>query len=314
MSFRTSPPTARKKVVAFLATALLISACGTEPSVTGPSMRSTLADLGSASTWNGADGSVEVCKYTPDAAGAAAWAEFEVSATGNGVLSEGPRFVLEGGSTVLGSCVTVWRPSESGTDWSATVTVTEVDMSPGMTLSLISVNQPNLDPDSPFANTRADYTGVNTVTVTVREGFGARYIFKNLGVPDEPPPGGLAGCTPGFWRQAHHYQYWTTFTPTQTWSSVFTDPGSHTAGGRNGATFNGSTSLGAAVQLGGGGIFALARHGVAALLNAASPNVDYGMTPAQVIALVNSAIASGDYDTTKNQLEALNERGCTAKD
>ena len=55
---------------------------------------------------------------------------------------------------------------------------------------------------------------------------------------------------------------------------------------------------------------ALARHAVAALLNASNPDVDSDFTAAQVIALVQEAVASGDFETAKDLLAAANEQGC----
>ena len=55
---------------------------------------------------------------------------------------------------------------------------------------------------------------------------------------------------------------------------------------------------------------ALARHAVAALLNASNPDVASDFTTAQVIALVQDAVASGDFETAKNLLAAANEQGC----
>ena len=55
------------------------------------------------------------------------------------------------------------------------------------------------------------------------------------------------------------------------------------------------------------------RHAVAALLNAASPGVNYFYSEAEVIALVQDAFNTGDYETSKNLLEAQNEPGCPLK-
>jgi hypothetical protein len=65
-----------------------------------------------------------------------------------------------------------------------------------------------------------------------------------------------------------------------------------------------------AVWLGGGGEEALARHAVAALLNASNPSVSYMYTPSQVIALVQQAYNTGDFETIKNMFEAQNETFC----
>jgi hypothetical protein len=108
---------------------------------------------------------------------------------------------------------------------------------------------------------------------------------------------GGEGCTPGYWKQPHHYDSWTNYAPTQLFGAVFAN------------AFPGMT-LGKVVGQGGGGIKALGRHTVAALLNSASPNVDYPLTTAQVISKFNAAYASGSYEATKNEFAGLNERNC----
>ena len=111
-------------------------------------------------------------------------------------------------------------------------------------------------------------------------------------------PKGGDGCTPGYWRQAHHYDSWVGFSPSDDYETVF------------GVSAGFSTILGLAVRLGGGGEYALARHAVAALLNSTSPGVDYLFTTSQVIALVQDAYATGDFEDAKNMLEEENEEGC----
>jgi hypothetical protein len=64
------------------------------------------------------------------------------------------------------------------------------------------------------------------------------------------------------------------------------------------------------LDLGGGGLNALGRQTVAALLSAASGDVDYDMTVAQVISAFNSVFPGGDYETLKNRLDFLNNQGC----
>lgn len=114
--------------------------------------------------------------------------------------------------------------------------------------------------------------------------------------PTEPPSGD-EGCTPGYWRQMHHYDSWTGYSPGQQFSSVFED------------AFPGMT-LGQVVQLGGGGLNALGRHTVAALLNAASPDVAYPYTPAQVISEFNAVFPGGNYEALKDTFEMYNESFC----
>lgn len=110
---------------------------------------------------------------------------------------------------------------------------------------------------------------------------------------------GDEGCTPGYWK--NHLKAWepTGFSPTDDFDAVF---------GVN--AFKPDLSLVQAVNLGGGGLKALARHAVAALLNASSPDVESPMTPSEVIAIVQRAVATMSYERAKNLLEKANELGC----
>jgi hypothetical protein len=64
-----------------------------------------------------------------------------------------------------------------------------------------------------------------------------------------------------------------------------------------------------ALKLRGGGLNALARHAAAALLNALSPDVNYDLSPTQVIALFCLSADNGT-EAAKDQFERLNELGC----
>ena len=71
-------------------------------------------------------------------------------------------------------------------------------------------------------------------------------------------------------------------------------------------SFQGGSSNTAAARI-------LLRAAVAALLNSASPDVDYPLTTAQVIAEVNAALASNDRSTMlalASQLDSYNNLGC----
>lgn len=108
---------------------------------------------------------------------------------------------------------------------------------------------------------------------------------------------GAEGCTPGYWKQQHHFDSWVGYTPEQAFGSVFAN------------AFPGKSLVGVLSQ-GGGGLKALGRHTVAALLNASTSSSGYGMTTAEVIAAFNAAYASGNYESLKSQLESMNERNC----
>lgn len=109
---------------------------------------------------------------------------------------------------------------------------------------------------------------------------------------------GTEGCTPGYWKVPVH-QPWTStaYSPDQQFSSVFED------------AFPGMTLNGVLWQ-GGGGLYALGRHAVAALLNASSSGVDFYWDTGEVIGAFNAAYPGGNYNALKGLFETENEKGC----
>lgn len=123
------------------------------------------------------------------------------------------------------------------------------------------------------------------------------WLGAGLSVPVTPPDGGGEGCTPGYWKQEHHFDSWLGYSPGDNFGTTF------------GVAPTTNWTLLTALQAKGGGEKALARHAVAALLNASS-SVDYLYSAAEVTALVQGAYASGDFEGVKNLLESQNELGC----
>ena len=119
------------------------------------------------------------------------------------------------------------------------------------------------------------------------------------------------GCTHGAWKN-HLLEIgeWvpTGFSPDQTVVSVFSEAAAY-------PDLNGDTvedTLLDALNFGGGdgvegGARILLQAAVAALLNAAHPDVNYPMPEGDVIAKVDAALASGDPDTMLDLEEILNE-------
>ena len=66
------------------------------------------------------------------------------------------------------------------------------------------------------------------------------------------------------------------------------------------------------LEQGGGGLKALGRHTVAALLNTSSPNTNYDLSASEVISSFNEVYPGSkkEYNQQKNILEAFNEQGC----
>ena len=122
-----------------------------------------------------------------------------------------------------------------------------------------------------------------------------------LDPPPPPPPPGGEGCTPGYWKQPHHFDSWAApYESDQLFSTYFED------------AFPGMSLLDVLKQ-GGGGLKALGRHTVAALLNAASGGVAYDLTTGQVIDAFNDLYPEGskqDYNGLKDIFAGFNEQGC----
>jgi len=110
--------------------------------------------------------------------------------------------------------------------------------------------------------------------------------------------GFLEGCTPGYWKQSQHFGNWSApYTPSTLFNSVFEN------------AFPGRTFL-EVLGMNGGGLSALGRHTVAALLNASNPEVGYAYSAAEVIEKFNAVYPGGDYETLKNQFAYYNEIYC----
>jgi hypothetical protein len=111
---------------------------------------------------------------------------------------------------------------------------------------------------------------------------------------------GGEGCTPGYWKQDQHFDSWPApYTPDMLFSDVFED------------AFPGMTMLDV-LNTGGGGLEALGRHAIAALLNSASDGVSYDLTTQEVIDMFNDVYPGSeeDYEALKDVFEAFNEQDC----
>jgi hypothetical protein len=234
---------------------------------------------------------VTVCKHSPSA-GTATFS-FASSNPLVGTNMVGATFSVTSTTSTsdLSGCVTVWR-SVDPAQGSTILTITETSGTPK---EIFVFSSGNTWP----AVGSFDINGA-TVRVNVDFDNGATIRFTNddQPPPPPPPPGGGQGCTPGYWKQSQHFDSWTApYTPSTQFSAVFEN------------AFPGKTLLQVLAQ-GGGGLNALGRHTVAALLNSASAGVDYDETTAGVISAFNAAFPGGDYETLKNRLEGFNEQGC----
>jgi len=115
------------------------------------------------------------------------------------------------------------------------------------------------------------------------------------------------GCTPGFWKQSHHFEEWvpTDLSPDTTVRQVFQVGDTNDLTLLDALKAKGGPSVEAAVKI-------LLKAGVAGILNANHPNVSYP-PDVDVIGMVQGAYASGDRDTilsTAESLDVLNNAGC----
>jgi hypothetical protein len=142
------------------------------------------------------------------------------------------------------------------------------------------------------------YANVGTVTAT--DDGGAEFSDSDPSHYFGGEVGDGQGCTPGYWKQRHHFDSWPEpFSPDLLFSEVFEDavPGK---------------TLREVLRKRGGGLNALGRHTVAALLNAAAAEVSFGLTSSEVISRFNDVFpgTKQEYNELKDSFEAFNEQGC----
>jgi hypothetical protein len=137
-------------------------------------------------------------------------------------------------------------------------------------------------------------------------------------VETEDCGGGEEGCTPGFWKNngdKHGASAWCgRFSPDTPFSAVFSlnDPLVIKGNGRSTIT---NPTLLQALGANGGGVNAMIRHGVAAMLNACSDCVDYAIhDSSQVIAAIEDTLNEAPGALTVDELHETfaeyNEAGC----
>lgn len=132
----------------------------------------------------------------------------------------------------------------------------------------------------------------------------------------EPP--GDEGCTPGFWKNngdKHGASVWCDdLAPSTRFSDVFILDEPLIVRGKGRSTITDPTLL-EALNANGGGVNAMIRHGVAALLNACSDNVNYPINePLPIILMIEDTLNEIPGAYTVDELHATfadwNEAGC----
>jgi hypothetical protein len=269
--------------VAATAIATTLAACGeavTGPQATSrPFLTAQIVDVNDAAL----EGSAVLCKET-EPNGSLQTFSFNVSI--NGVPNANPTVLSDG------QCVTLATSTKGAGEGFDQVDIEEVVPS-GWTVTNILVERFRV---AIGGTADAADEATATATVFINIDMGRRVTFTNT---EDDVPTGNQGCTPGYWKQPHHFDSWVGYTQNQSFNTVF---------GIGTNWFPNSFTLLDALNANGGGTNALARHAVAALLNAAQGF--YPQTEAQVIADVQAAYAANDPATLKEKLEDQNELGC----
>jgi hypothetical protein len=137
-----------------------------------------------------------------------------------------------------------------------------------------------------------------------------------------PPPGG-EGCTPGFWKNngdKHGASAWCesidgiSISPGTQISDVFILNEPLVIRGKGKSTITDPTLL-QALGANGGGVNAMIRHGIAAMLNACSDCVQYpNNNPLEIIMMIEDALNGAPGAYTVDELHIMfagwNEAGC----
>ncbi|MBC7080645.1 MAG: hypothetical protein H5T44_00095 [Thermoplasmatales archaeon] len=165
------------------------------------------------------------------------------------------------------------------------------------------ITNDNAGPGTYYLDTTATLTEKDTneirtdtasVTITVFESYGSE--------PDEPEP--YEGLSHGYWK--NHIYSWIDYNPDDKINSIFDRTASSPY------TNIGELTLLQVLNYKGGddiqdaaGI--LLRQAVAALLNAAHPDINYPLTEEEIISMVNDALDTENRDDILSLAEELDE-------
>jgi len=143
------------------------------------------------------------------------------------------------------------------------------------------------------------YKYQNITLKLVRNSNPARVWIHFFNLTDH---GGYEGLTPGFWK--NHLDKWVEYSPDQTIGETFSIPSelsnlsSKTL--LQGLEFGGGPTVEDAAKI-------LLRHAIAALLNAAHPNITYSLSENEILTQVNNALSSLDRDKMLSLKDILDE-------
>jgi len=148
------------------------------------------------------------------------------------------------------------------------------------------------------------------IAILVDNGDGLNHSIQRTIIEVKIPTGEYQGCNVSFWKT--HVHSWNEYFPAHRIRNVF-DISYNLSGGSLISAFflymslyfkNGYSNFGV--------VIALVKQSIAALLNAAHPEVDYPLREIELIDLVNNALASHDRDimlSLKETLENYNNLG-----
>jgi len=128
---------------------------------------------------------------------------------------------------------------------------------------------------------------------------------------------GGEGCTPGFWKNngdKHGASAWDCFSPSTRFGDVFLLTEPLVIRGNGKSTITNPTLL-QALGANGGGVNAMVRHGVAAMLNACSGCVQYATNDQfEIISMIEDTLNGAPGAYTIDELHSMfaenNEAGC----
>ena len=208
-------------------------------------------------------------------------------------------------TTVEGMTLTVAGPGVLGNDSDpegASLTAVLVDPPASGTLTL--------GPDGSLVFVPAPgFSGTVTFTYTANDGSADSNV-ATVTITVTPSSPGVEGCSPGYWK--NHADSWaaTGYATSQVVQTVFNAavlyPSLGFATLQQGLSFGGGSGA-------EGGARILLRAGIAALLNAAHPDVGYPRSSADVLAQVNAALASQSRNVMlalATSLDVDNNLGC----
>ncbi len=106
-------------------------------------------------------------------------------------------------------------------------------------------------------------------------------------------------CSPGYWKQAQHFDSWVGYSPTDKFSAVFGETITIMWSAKGKPMPVTDPTLLQVLEANGGGVSSLARAAVGALLNASA--LDSSLSTADVIQIFQDANPSGDFEAAKAQ-------------